>query len=95
MKRMSASLSMEGDFARQDFGGAATQPGPEVVGGAENEDLFVFTVENVTLKKDQRMVLPVAEYELPYEDVFALSIPFTPPAEVWRNFNAGNHSQLA
>jgi hypothetical protein len=90
-----APMAMEGDFARQDVGGAAAQPGPEVVGGAENEDLFVFTVENVTLQKGHRMVLPVAEYELPYEDVFALSIPFTPPAEVWRNFNAGNQSQLA
>ena len=90
-----ASMAMEGDFMRQEVGRAPAAAGPEVVGGAENEDLFVFTVENVTLEKGQRMVLPVAEYELPYEDVFALSIPFSPPPEVWRNFNSGNQSQLA
>jgi hypothetical protein len=75
--------------------GAGAEAGPEVVGGAENEDLFVFTVEHVTLKKDQRMVLPVSEYELSYEDVFALSIPFTPPPEVWRNFNSGRQTEMA
>jgi hypothetical protein len=75
--------------------GAGAQPGPEVVGRAESEDLFVFTVEHVTLEKGQRMVLPVSEYELSYEDVFALSIPFTPPPEVWRNFNSGRQTEMA
>jgi hypothetical protein len=78
-----------------DVAGPVDVAGPEVVAGAENEDLFVFTVENVTLEKGQRMVLPVAEYEMPYEDVYTLSIPFTPPPEVWRNFNMGNQAQLA
>jgi len=86
----------EGGF-RQDRApaGSGGEPGPEVSGSAENEDLFVFTVEHVTLEKGQRMVLPVAEYEMDYEDVFALAIPFTPPPEVWRNFNTGRQSELA
>ena len=80
---------------RQARAASGAEVGPEVVGGAENEDLFVFTVEHVTLEKGQRMVLPVSEYELSYEDVFALSIPFTPPPEVWRNFNSGRQTEMA
>jgi hypothetical protein len=90
-----AAMSAEGEFFRQDVSGPAPQAGPEVVGSAENEDLFVFTVEHVSLKKGQRMVLPVSEYEMPYRDVFTLNIPFSPPPEVWRNFNAGRQTELA
>ncbi|MHC4294063.1 MAG: hypothetical protein ACYSTL_00590 [Planctomycetota bacterium] len=56
---------------------------PEVTGSQQTEDLFVFDVEHITLKKGQRMVLPIAEFKLPYRDVFTLRVPFTPPAEAW------------
>jgi hypothetical protein len=91
---MTQAPLMEGEF-RQAPAPAGAEAGPEVVGSAENEDLFVFTVEHVTLERGQRMVLPVAEYEIPYEDVFTLAIPFTPPPEVWRNFNASRQSEMA
>jgi hypothetical protein len=91
---MTQAPMMEGEL-RQAPSPSGGEPGPEVVGGAENEDLFVFTVEHVTLKKGQRMVLPVAEYEMAYKDVFALTIPFTPPPEVWRNFNTGRQTEMA
>jgi hypothetical protein len=91
---MTQAPMMEGEF-RQAPAPPGGEAGPEVVGGAENEDLFVFTVEHVTLKRGQRMVLPVAEYEMPYKDVFALTVPFTPPPEVWRNFNTGRQTELA
>ena len=90
-----ASMAAEGEFFRQDAPAAAAAAGPEVVGSAENEDLFVFTVEHVSLGKGERMVLPVSEYEMSYQDVFTLSIPFSPPPEVWRNFNAGRQTELA
>ena len=48
-------------------------------GGGRSEDLFVYTVEHVTLKKGQRMVLPVSEFELGYRDVYTLDIPFAAP----------------
>ena len=91
---MTQAPMMEGEL-RQAPSPSGSEAGPEVVGGAENEDLFVFTVEHVTLKKGQRMVLPVAEYEMSYTDVFALTIPFTPPPEVWRNFNTGRQTEMA
>lgn len=53
--------------------------GPE---GARNEDLYVFPVGAVSLRKGERMVLPVAEAKAKYRDVFVLDVPFAPPPEV-------------
>ncbi len=69
--------------------------GPDVAESAKNEDLFVFTLEHVTLKKGQRMVVPVAEYKLPYRDVFVLDLPFGPPPEVRQRLNNEQTAQLA
>ena len=69
--------------------------GPEVVTSGKTEDLFMFDVKHVTLKKGQRMVVPVTEFTLKYKDVYALDIPFTPPAEIWRNQNNGQQAELA
>jgi len=79
-----------GTALRDDEGGL----GPQVTGSAEAEDLFVFTVEHVTLKKGQAMVLPVTEFVLPYKDVYVLDLPFAPPMEAWRNFNDRQRSEL-
>jgi hypothetical protein len=69
--------------------------GPDVAGSGKNEDLFVFTLDNVTLRKGQRMVVPVAEYTLEYEDVFVLDLPFGPPPEVRYRFNNEQQAKLA
>lgn len=64
-------------------GDDAADTGPEVSpSGEKNEDLFVFTANHITLKKGQRMVVPIAEYSLKYKDLYQLEIPFTPPPEV-------------
>jgi hypothetical protein len=69
--------------------------GPDVAGSGKNEDLYIFTLEHVTLKKGQRMVVPVAEYELKYQDVFVLDLPFGPPPEIRQNLNNQQQAQLA
>jgi hypothetical protein len=69
--------------------------GPEVAESGRIEDLFVFTLKHVTLKKGQRMVMPVGEFTITYKDVFALDIPFVPPSEVWRNVDNGRRGELA
>ncbi len=68
-------------------GAAPPNLGPEIQGGSRNEDLFVFTVKHITLKKGERMVLPVTQASLPYKDVFVLDIPFAPPPELRRTVN--------
>lgn len=69
--------------------------GPELEGMQKNEDLFVFTLDHITLRKGQRMVVPIAEYTLAYEDIYTLDLPFAPPLEMRRNFNSDQHLQLA
>ena len=76
-------------------GGDTLDLGPDVAGSGKNEDLYIFTLEHVTLKKGQRMVVPVAEYELKYWDVFVLDLPFGPPPEVRHNLNSQQQAQLA
>ncbi len=56
-----------------------------VTGASKSEDLFVFSVKHVNLKKGQRMVLPVESYTVNYEDLYTLELPFTPPPEVPRS----------
>jgi hypothetical protein len=45
-----------------------------VVGGDRNEDLFVFTVANVHLRRYERMVLPVTSFTIPYRDVYTAEL---------------------
>ena len=78
---------------REVWGGRDTTP--EMGGSAKNEDLFVFTVKHVSLKKGERMVVPIAEFSVPYVDVYTLDVPFSPPPEVWRGFPTEQQSQLA
>ena len=85
-----------------DMGGAGApgiaQPadlGPEIAGSGRSEDLYVFTVKHVTLKKGQRMVLPVAEFSLPYKDVYTLDVPFVPPAEALGVLNPEQRREIA
>jgi hypothetical protein len=59
---------------------------PEVTGGSKSEDLFIFTANHITLKKGQRMVVPISEYTMKYKDVYTLTMPFSPPSEVHMNY---------
>jgi hypothetical protein len=73
----------------------AQEPQPEVEGGAAAEDLFVFTVRDVTLKRGERLVLPIATSAIPYRDLYRLDVSFGPPQEVRRGLNGEQVLQLA
>jgi len=75
---------------------AQPQPdsGPELLGSEKNEDLFIFTLENLTLKKGQRIVVPIAEYEIKYTDIYKLELPLAPPIQIRRNFSSSQHIQI-
>jgi hypothetical protein len=62
---------------------------------ARNEDLFIFNAGHLTMKKGERMVVPIAEFTIPYEDVFILDLPFSPPPELSRNSNNPQQMELA
>jgi hypothetical protein len=69
--------------------------GPDVAESGGHEDLFVFTLEHVSLRKGERAVLPVAEFALKYRDVFALDVPLAPPTELWRSLGSDRQAELA
>jgi hypothetical protein len=69
--------------------------GPEVAGAGGHEDLFVFTLEHVSLRKGERAVVPIGEFRMKYRDVFALDLPFAPPPELWRNLDGEKQTELA
>ncbi len=69
--------------------------GPDVANSGRNEEMFVFTIEHVTLGKGERMVIPVGEWTMKYLDVFRLEIPFSPPLEVQQNFDSTKQAELA
>lgn len=68
--------------------------GPDVDGGTKSEDLFLYTIKGVTLKKGERMVLPVIQSSLEYKDVYVLDIPFVPPPELRRTTNDPNVAEM-
>lgn len=75
--------------------GPATPAGPELSDAERNEDLFVFTLQHVSLRRGERMVLPVASFGLPYQDVYTLDLPFAPPAELRAQLNLQAPPELA
>jgi hypothetical protein len=76
---------------------ATTEPnlGPELGGSEHGDDMFIFTVKDITMKKGERMVVPVGEWKLKYSDVMRLEIPVAPPTEVRGSFNSEQQAQLA
>ena len=61
---------------------AEAAPAPEITGGARAEDLYVYTLEHITLAKGERMTVTVKEFEVPYEDRYAALLPLAPPREL-------------
>lgn len=78
-------------------GEAGGNLGPELAGSEKNEDLFVFTVKHLTLKKGQRMVVPITETTLKYQDIYTVDLPFAPPQELRRSgqFNNPQQAEMA
>ncbi|MFK7742447.1 MAG: hypothetical protein AB8H80_19190 [Planctomycetota bacterium] len=77
-------------------GGARTAAAdPKVEEGDGNEDLYVIPVRNITLKKGERMVVPVATFSLPYTDVYRLDVALAPPADYRRGLQDQRAQQLA
>lgn len=75
-------VSVGGGFGLGQRGGRASGEGDgqsalaaDVADAGRSEDLFVFSVKNVTLGRGQRATLPVASYTLPYRDVYTLDLP--------------------
>lgn len=85
-----------GDYrARGPQAPAEPNLGPELDSSEHGDDMFIFTVPDISLRKGERMVVPVGEWKLKYSDVMRLEIPIAPPAEVRGSFNSDQQAQLA
>ncbi len=72
-----------------------TDLGPSI-GAGRNEDLYLFTLLHVTLKRGERLVKPVASFDLTYEDIYTVEIPFAPSFEMFQDgFDSGQARELA
>lgn len=69
--------------------------GPEVAGSEKNESLFMFSLENVTLAKGERMAMTVGEWTMKYDNVYKLNIPFAPPTEVQQRLSNDQQREMA
>jgi hypothetical protein len=89
-----AIMSQQVQVEPGDMGPGGPPPDDDVLRGSRAEDLFVFTVEHVKLKKGQRMVVPVDEFNLPYESAYVLKLPAIPPPEARERLGqAGNSDE--
>ena len=63
--------------------------------GEKAEDLYIFRLEHVSLKKGERMVVPVSVGSVPYRDFFKLEIPASPPAEIVQQVDPRQAAEFA
>ena len=71
-------------------------PLPELpADGGSSDDLFIFTVHGITCRKGDRMVVPVAEFEMTYTDAYRLTIQPGPPKDVARAPGHQDNQQFA
>ncbi len=89
---MSQSARMTERVAPQE---APVDLGPGIPESNRSEDLFIFTVRNITMRKGERMAMTIAEYTIPYKDIFALDLAYAPLPEVRRNLNNEQQMEMA
>lgn len=92
---MTQQMRMREIPERQPPEAATMDLGPEVADSGRKEDLFIFTVKSITLRKGERMVVPISEFKVKYRDVYVLDIPYAPPPEVMHGFNNEQQAELA
>ena len=68
---------------------------PSLAGGERAEDLFVFTVRDVTLAHGARMTLPLISYEVAAESLYRVDLPPGPPAQGLRHLSTQQQRELA
>ncbi|TVQ32736.1 MAG: hypothetical protein EA376_05065 [Phycisphaeraceae bacterium] len=85
------------DARREATGRDRPQPGgvPEVVGADSSEDFYLFSVEHLSLKRGERMVMHIASGEVEYEDVYTLELPAVPPREAVHGMNPNQQREIS
>jgi len=74
---------------------AAGGGGPDIPAEGQHEDLFLYALKGVSLKKGESAAVGILQLTVPYEDVYTWEIPCLPPMEMWRNIDRNRQQQLA
>jgi len=90
---MANALSSQSYRASESRAPAAAAP-EAPIGDGSAEDVFVFPVKKLSLKKGECLVLPVAEFKIEYKDVYAVEVPMTPPREAQASYSGRPTSEL-
>ncbi|MFT5423996.1 MAG: hypothetical protein ACI89L_001788 [Phycisphaerales bacterium] len=84
------------EYESNSYGDSGGTGGAPQAGGSEQaEDLYVFTIEHLTLDRGARMVLPLASYECDAESIYTLDLIAAPPMQAMQNFNTQQQRELA
>jgi hypothetical protein len=89
---MSQQVSFAGNGAAR--GGGSGIEGSGVTADAA-ADLFIYSVEGVTLGKGERAVVDVFRTEAAYVDRYVWNVAPLPPPELLRHINANRHREIA
>lgn len=89
------SNSLTTQVAGYSFGNQQPQQDPKVDSGEASEDLFVFPVSHVTLKKGERLVVLITSFEVSYRDVYRFDSAMAPPMEHRKNLQDQRIFELA
>lgn len=73
---------------------AAGAGGPNIPAEGQQEDLFLYALKGVSLKKGDSAAVDILDVTVPYEDVYVWEVPCLPPMEMWRNIDRNQQQQL-
>ncbi len=81
----------------QGGGGGDTSgtPASPPMDDGKTEDLYLFTLKDITLKRGDRMTVPVADFPADYEDLYRLAVPYSAPLEISQSFQPEQLARLA
>jgi hypothetical protein len=68
--------------------------GPEVPAEGQQEDLFLYHKQGITLKKGERAVVKLLEVTVPYKDLYTWEIPPLPAKEMWQYTDQNRQRQM-
>lgn len=96
---MAQSARMQEARGPQDFQsgtpGTAPSTPPELSASDHNEDMYVFSIDHVSLGVGERMILPISTSVVPMEAIYKLRLPGSPPVQAWRQFSTDQQRRIA
>lgn len=99
LSNLSNSIMLQSQVSRMgEYRAAAEAPAGDAINpafGAGDEDLYLFTLPNLTLRRGARMTVPVGRWTVTYEDLYRLKLPFAPPPELRQHFDSQRQADLA